>query len=142
MATLNTLRGEIQTSLHGRRIGIDANELIISKGNRHGITAATSDTTGTALPNTGYVTIDSTTGDSYVLTDPVPGCSVTIACISTGGIQTITPANATIQSSASSTGPDVQLTGRGSITLMGASTALYVPTSRYGTSAVAHVSTA
>ena len=140
MTTLNTLRGQIQTSIHGRRLGLDKDELIISKGSRHGITAATSDTTGTALPNAGYVTIDSTTGDTYTLTDPVAGCSVTIASISTGGAIVINPVAATIRSSIGNEGDTITLTGRGAITLMGETTAMWTPTSILGTSAVAHVS--
>ena len=140
MSTLNTLRGEIQTSIHGRRLGIDKNEFLITKGARHGITAATSDTTGTALPNAGYVTIDSTSGDTYTLTDPVAGCSVTIASISTGGAIIVNPVAASIRSSIGDEGDTITLTGRGSITLLGESTAMWVPTSILGTSGVAHVS--
>jgi hypothetical protein len=142
--TLNDIRGEIVTSLHGRRCGIDKNEFLVGpKGLRDGITAATSATTGTAFPNYGVVTIDSTTGDSYTLSDPVAGCQVRIVVISTGGVQTVTPANATIMSSASSTGGPITMTGgsQASIDLLGVSTALWVPVGRYGSSATVHVTT-
>jgi hypothetical protein len=140
--TLDGLRRLIKTSLHGRRLGLDdSGALSGAKQFRRPATAATSATTGTALPNYGVVTIDSTTGDTYTLTDPYLNAEVTIRCISTGGAQTITPAAATIQSSASSTGGTITLTGAGAITLFGQTTALWVPTSRFGTSAVAHVNT-
>ncbi len=140
--TRNQLQAGILTSIHGRRIGLDQDGFLAGpKGFREPVTAATSATTGTALPNHGVVTIDSTTGDSYVLTDPVENCIVTIVNICTGGANVITPSNATIQSSASSTGGPLTLTGYGAMTLMGVSTSLYVPIGRFGSSATAHVTT-
>jgi hypothetical protein len=144
MATLAELRNAIITSIHGRRLGFDVNDFLVgAKGPRQPISAATSATTGTNLPNNGNVTIDSTAGDSYVLEDPVEGCTVKISVISTGGTQTITPDNATILSSGSSTGGSITMVGgsQASIELLGATTALWVPVSRYGSSATVHVST-
>lgn len=141
--TLEDMKGQIQTSIHGRRLGIDPDDFLVNKGVRSGITAATSATTGTALPNYGVVTIDSTSGDSYSLTAPKAGCQVRIAVISTGGTQTITPASGTIMSSGSSTGGSITMVGgsQASIDLLGVSTSLYVPIGRYGSSASVHVNT-
>ena len=133
-----------QTSIHGRRLFLDFDGFLGGiKGVRNVVTNATSATTGTALPNHGLVTIDSTSGDSYTLTDPEAGCNVKITVVSTAGAQTITPAAATIMSSASSTGGSITMTGgsQASIELHGATTALWVPVGRYGSSATVHVNT-
>jgi hypothetical protein len=144
MATLENLRAEIQTSLHGRALGLDKDSFLISRGIRLGITSATSDTTGTALPNYGLVSVTTTTNDSWTLTDPVEGCEVHLFTGSTStGTHTIVCAAATVLSSVSSTGPGVVLTGgAAAIVLVGISTAIWKVSSRTGTTATSYVSSA
>ena len=145
MADRIGLQGEIKTSIHGRRLGFDRNEFMVGpKGTRQPITAATSDTTGTNLPNYGVCSVITTTNDTWVLTDPVVGGEVIILTGSTStGVHTITCDNATMLSSVSSTGPGVTLTGAGAgFHLVGLSTALWGVTSRIGTTATSYVSSA
>lgn len=141
--TNEDMKQDSVTSIHGRKIGLDFDNFIVGpKGIRPGITAATSATTGTALPNYGVVTIDSTTGDSYTLTAPKAGAEVKIIVTSTGGAQTILPVSGTFQSSASSTSGSITLTGGpAGIHLIGLSTSVWAPVARYGSSATVHVNT-
>ncbi len=142
--TLDQARKLSRTNIHGRRLGMDHDEFLVGvKDVRHVVTNATSDTTGTALPNHGLVTIDSTTGDTYTLTAPEAGVSVKIMVISTGGAQVITPVSGTFMTSASSTGGTLTMTGgsQASVELMGVSTSLWVPNISKGTSAIVHFST-
>jgi hypothetical protein len=136
--------GKMKTSIHGRRLGIDqTGRLTGVLGTRYVVTDATSATTGTNLPNHGVVTLDSTTGDTYTLTDPEAGCMVTIVSICTGGVNTVNGDNATFMSSASSTAPGMTFTGgTAAATLVGATTALWVVAATHGTSAATHVTTA
>jgi hypothetical protein len=89
-----------------------------------------------------------TTNDSWALTNPIPGCEVTIMTGSSStGEHTVVGSTAagtaaTFMSSVSSTGPGIVLQGgNASITLVGASTGAWQATSRIGTTR-AHVSTA
>jgi len=139
--TQNDQRGEIVTSIHGRRLGLDKNEFLVTKGTRAGITAATSATTGTVLPNNGVITIDSTTGDTHVIDDPVPGCSLFIVGLSTTGTNTFTASNATFLSCEGTTGGSIQIVGNGGVHLVGVSTALWAPVGALGTTAKVFVTT-
>ena len=147
--TLATIRNGIITSLHGRRLGFDVNDVLVgSKAIKRPITDATSDTTGTDLPNTGIVSVVTTTNDTWALTAPLAGVEVTIMTGSDStGEHTIAGSTAagtaaTFQSAESSTGPGIVLQGgNASMTLVGVSTALWRATSRIGTTR-AHVSTA
>jgi len=142
--TLDAARKLSRTNVHGRRLGMDHDEFLVGvKDVRRVVTNATSATTGTALPNHGIVTIDSTTGDTYTLTAPEAGCCVKIVVISTGGAQTITPVSGTFMSSASSTGGTLTMTGGSlaSVELIGLSTALWHANVSKGTSAIVHFST-
>ena len=126
--SINTIRAGIQTSVHGRRLGLDNDDLLSGpKGIRSVVTAATSATTGTNLPNHGYVTLTSSSALTYTINDPVAGQEVTITLVSSAIPSiTITPVAATFISSGSSTGASVVLQGGGtSVTLYGASTSLY-----------------
>jgi len=50
--TLDGLRKFIKTSIHGKRLGLDATERLVGpKGLRLAVTNATSASTGTQLPN-------------------------------------------------------------------------------------------
>lgn len=142
MADLQALRGEKMVSIHGRKAALDKDDFFIGpKGLRRAITAATSDTTGTAIPNYGIVSVETTTNDTWTLTDPVEGCEVHLTTISTStGVRTVTCDNATIASTNGIEGASVLLSNRGAyITLAGMSTALWAVTSRAST-AVASVS--
>ena len=137
--------GKMKTSIHGRRLGLDnTGRLTGALGTRKVVTNATSATTGTALPNHGLVTVVTTTNDTWILTDPEAGCEVTVVTGSSStGTHTVTCDNAAINSSASSTAPGFVLTGgNAGITLVGATTALWVVAATRGTTAQAHVSTA
>lgn len=140
--TLNALRNTIITSLFGRRVGLDVNGALIGvAGMRQHVIAATSDTTGTALPNNGFVSVDSSTDNTWTLTAPVPGCQVTLFCSSTStGTRTITPTNATVNSTLGTLGTTISLTGGGAfISLVGLTTGLWAQVSR-SSSAVAFAS--
>ena len=137
--------GKMKTSIHGRRLGLDqTGRLTGALGTRKVVTEATSDTTGTALPNHGICNVVTTTNDTWTLTDPEVGCEVAILTGSTStGVHTVTCAAATILSSVSSTGPGVTLTGSGAgFHLIGLSTALWGVTARIGTTATSYVSSA
>ena len=143
--TLEQIRALVRTTVHGRRLVLSQNEFIA--GQRDVIKTlsnATSDTTGTNLANNGYHTVVTTTNDSWTLNDPQVGVSVTIATGSSStGIHTIVPANATIITSATSTGKSVTLIGgNASVTLFGATTALWAVAATRGSSAQTHVTTA
>ena len=143
--SLEEARNLKQISIHGRRLAIDHdNRLVGVVGTRKVVTAATSDTTGTALPNHGFVSVVTTTDDTWTLTDPEVGCEVILKTGSTStGVHTVTCVAATILSSVSSTGPGVVLTGGGAgIELFGLSTSLWGVGSRIGTTATSYVSSA
>jgi len=126
--SLNAIRRLMLTSIKGRRLGLDHDEFLVGpKGMRNVVTAATSLTTGTALPNHGHVTLTSSNARTWTLTDPEVGCEVSLSITSSSTLlHTITPAAATFVSSASSTGASMILQGGGTgVTLIGLSTALY-----------------
>jgi len=129
------------TSIHGRRLALDVNDNVMASGVRLNVTAATSDTTGTALPNNGIVTVTTTTDDGWTLTDPAPGCEVTIVTGTTStGNHGIAPAAATYQSSVGAAGSSISLIGGGAfVSLVGLSTAIWLMTNHSAT-AVAAVS--
>jgi len=122
---LNTQRNKILTSIHGRRLGIDHQGFLIGSPARGQVTNATSDTTGTAIPNNGVHSVITTTDDGWTLTDPQPGCEVTLMTGSTStGTHAITPAAATIVSTNGVAGSSISMAALGArITLVGLSTA-------------------
>ena len=133
--TLDALRGNIVTSVHGRRLGFDVDEFMVgSKGFRHVVTVATSATTGTALPNHGVVAINSSNARTWSITDPEPGCEVKIVSVSSSTLSfTITPAAATFATSGGSTGASAILQGGGTgVVLVGITTGLYAAMSSPG----------
>jgi len=141
--SLATIRNGIITSIHGRRLGFDHNDVLVgTKAIKRPITDATSDTTGTALPNTGVVSVATTTDDTWTLTDPIAGCEVTLATGTTStGTHTITPAAATILTSLGAAGDTITLIGgRASVTLLGLSTSQWKLTAATGTTVGTHVS--
>lgn len=140
--SLETNRSKIRTSIHGRRFGLDQDEFAVgTKGTRMVVTNATSDTTGTNLPNHGISSVVTTTDDSWTLTDPIPGVPVRLCTNSTStGVHTITCAAATINSSNGIEGASVLLKGAGAYAEMtGLTTAIWQLTARAST-ALAEVS--
>lgn len=134
--TLDQARKLSRTNIHGRRFGLDHQEFGVGvKDIRKVVTNATSDTTGTALPNHGFVTVVSTTNDTWTLTDPEIGVPVVLMTGSTStGTHTISCAAATILSSVSSTFGEVVMSGGAqAITLTGLTTALWGIATRTGT---------
>ena len=127
--SLGQLANRIRTSIHGRRLGLDdADFLVGPKGIRPPVTDATSDTTGTNIPNHGLASVVTTTDDVWNLASPVPGCEVTIFCGSSStGTHAIVPQNATLVSSNGVAGSSITMAGAGaSITLAGISTAQWI----------------
>jgi len=118
------------TSVHGRRLALDHDDNVLAEGVRLNVVAATSDTTGTALPNHGIVSLVTTTNDGWSLTDPNPGSEVTLMTGSTStGTHTVTPAAATILSSVGAAGSALAMAGGGaSVSLVGLSTSLWAMT--------------
>ena len=118
------------TSVHGRRLALDHDDNVLAEGVRLNVVAATSDTTGTALPNHGIVSLVTTTNDGWSLTDPNPGSEVTLMTGSTStGTHTVTPAAATILSSVGAAGASLAMAGGGaSVSLVGLSTSLWAMT--------------
>ena len=96
------------------------------------------------MPNHGLVSVVTTTDDTWTLTDPEIGCEVKLGTGSTStGVHTITCVAATIVCSNSSTFGEVLLTGgTAGITLTGLTTAVWQISSRTGTSATVHLSSA
>lgn len=137
--SLEDSRAKIKTSVHGRRLGIDHDEMLIGvKAIRAVVTDATSDTTGTALPNHGLVSVVTTTDDTWTLTDPIPGVSVRLVSGTTStGVHTVTCAAATIQSTNGIEGASVLLKGAGAhAELTGLTTAIWSLTARGSTAQV------
>jgi len=128
--TLDGLRRLIKTSVRGRRLGLTHDEWLVGpKGTRLAITAATSASTGTQLPNYGHITLTSTEsgGTTWQIADPVAGCEVSISITSSSTFaHTVTPENATFATSGGTTGASVILQGGGTaVTLVGISTGVY-----------------
>jgi hypothetical protein len=137
--SLAQIRNLILTSVRGRRLGLDASEFLAGpKDIRKAVTAGTSDTTGTELPNYGLVTVATTTDDGWTLAPPMPGVPVTIATASTStGTHKITPTGALVQTTAGLAGSTIALVSQGaSITLMGLTTAIWTVLARGSTAAV------
>ena len=143
--TLDAARSRSKTSVHGRRLGIDRDEFLVGvKGIINVVTEATSATTGTNLPNHGLVSVVTAAARTWVLNDPVIGVQVELATGSTStAAHTISCDNATIVSSQSSTFGAVVLTGGAAgVILKGLSTAVWLLTSRSGTTLNTHLSSA
>lgn len=136
--SLESLRSAIMTSIFGRRLGLDRDENLVGpKLLKRAVTAATSDTTGTALPNHGYCSVVTTTDDTWTLSAPYTGAEVTLMTGSSStGVHSINTTNATIYSTVGIAGSTVVLTGAGAaITLLGLSTSVWQVISCAGSSA-------
>lgn len=143
MKTLEQIRNSILTSIHGRRLGLTNNEQIGGvKGVHRPVTQATSDTTGTALPNHGINVVVTSTDDTWTLTDPFDGAEVTLMTGSSStGIHTVSPAAAVIYSTNGIAGASVKLSGAGAaVSLVGLTTAIWAVTSMSGSTPSNYVS--
>lgn len=137
--SLQQVRDRIITSIYGRRLGLDEEDRLCGiKGRRETITAATSDTTGTNLPNYGIVTVATSTNDTWILDDPEVGCEVKIMTGSSStGDHFIQTDNATIKSSFGTTQTLIDLRGGGAgMTLIGNSTSQWGVLTKSSTTAV------
>lgn len=133
--SLEQLRNLVRTSIHGRRLGLDPTDFLVGpKGMRVPVHNATSDTTGTAIPNHGIATVVTTTNDVWTLEAPVPGCEVKIMTGSSStGNHAVVPTNATIISTNGVAGSTITLQGNGAhISLVGLSTSQWAVMSRGG----------
>ena len=138
--SLDAIRNQIRTSIHGRRLGLDDNQQLVGvKGSRIPVNAATSDTTATTITGDGFWTVDTTTNDSWYLGPPVVGGFVYLNTGSTStGIRTIITGQSNssstswaIQSSGNSTGTTITAQGGGiTLTLFGVTSALYAIVNR------------
>ena len=140
--SLNTLRNNAITSIHGRRLGLDRDEAIVGAvALKQVITDLTSATTGTVVPAHGTVVCrmsgSATTAinGAFLLTNPIPGVAVHIvrantSQAATAGSTAVAFQRATtafyIQSSAKSTGVALLLADGQAATLLGISTDAYM----------------
>ena len=134
--SLSQLRNSILTSIHGRRLGLDDKEFLVGpKGHRCVITDATSDTTGTGLPNHGLISVVTTTDDTWVLDDPIPGTVVKIGTGSSStGAHAVSLGNATCVSTNGIASNLVTLKGgRAHVELTGISTSKWRITATFDT---------
>lgn len=137
---LDTIRNSIVTSLHGRRWGLLANDFLGGqKDLKRVVTDMTSASTGTAIPNHGYVGITGssllTSAQTFLLSAPEPGVGVTIANLNANtsaaspgstALTMIRPSTAFyIRSSEGSTNTTINLTPGCAVTLAGLSSAIY-----------------
>ena len=133
----------IITSLHGRRIGLDSQGALVVNQNRAGTKLqGTSDSTGTNLHNNGFVSVVTTTDDTWRLNNPHKGACVTLFTGSSStGIHSINLLDSVCYSTIGIAGSTVVLTGAGaSVTLYGLTTAIWQIVGRSGSSASNYVS--
>lgn len=141
--SLQALRDRILTSIHGRRLGLDSNETIVGvRGMCLQQVAGTSDTTGINLPNNGFVSVVTTTNDTWRLDNPYVGAQVTLMTGSSStGIHSINLGGSVGYSTIGIAGSTVTLTGPGaSLTLLGISTGIWQQIARTGSSDAAYLS--
>jgi hypothetical protein len=129
--TLDSQREDIRTSIHGRRFGLTHDDYLAGgKALKKVVTNATSDTTGTVIPNHGFASVESTTDDGFTLADPEVGVEVTLAAVTTStGVRGITldTTTVTIISTNGTAGSSITIDGLGDrITLVGYSTSQYL----------------
>ena len=132
----------IITSIHGRALGLDVEGALIVNQRPSARTAGTSATTATALANNGFVSVVTTTDDTWTLRAPYPNALVTLFTGSSStGIHSINLGGAVAYSTVGIAGSTVVLTGPGAaITLRGLSTAAWAVVGRAGSSVSNYVS--
>ena len=135
--TLEQLRNEALTSIHGRRLGLDQDSALVGVTDvRKAVTAATSATTATAIPNYGLTTIAAATGATWVMAAPAPGLSKELVTSTTStGTMIITLASGSFVSTGGTSATAITFNGVGDrATLTGLTTASFAVTSLVGTS--------
>lgn len=83
--SLNTLRGQRKTSIHGRRLGLDANDYIVGPRDLRTLVEDQQSTAGTSMPPSGLtriLTTGSTQCGIYPLEAPVIGARKRIVLMS------------------------------------------------------------
>lgn len=133
----------ILTSIHGRKIGLDHQGALVVNQNRTGTKLqGTSDSTATTLHNNGYVSVVTTTNDTWTLGNPFKGAKVTLFTGSSStGVHSINLGGSVAYSTIGIAGSTVVLTGAGaSVTLYGLTTAIWQVVGSAGSSDSAYVS--
>lgn len=135
---------EMLRSLYGRLVGLDENNALLVRQNLRTNTrlAGTSDSTGTKLANNGYVSVVTTTDDTWQLNEAQKGNVVTLFTASSStGTHSINLVNSVCYSTVGIAGSTVLLVGAGAyVTLLGLSSAVWALVGRSGSSASAAVS--
>ena len=114
----------LKTSIYGKRLGLDRQDLCYAKGFRGQYSYNTSDTTGQVIPPYGFNTVVTTTNDGWLLGAPMPGtlCTLMTGSSSTG-THSISLNGYTAMTSGGTAGSTVTLIGGGaSLTMVGACT--------------------
>jgi len=136
--SLEQLRNKIQTSIFGRRIGLDnADHIVGPRGIRLDVTEATSATTGTAITNSGLTTFTASTGAAlgYTLAAPQPGVYKELVATSSSTKGTVIALTGSLSSTAGSSTTAITFNGRGDRALLrGVSTAAWVALALNGAS--------
>jgi hypothetical protein len=145
--TLNTLRGQKITSVHGRRLALDKDDFVVGpKGLREPVFELTSASTAQTLSNHGLTVINVTSAvttatNAFFLPNPVPGARLTIrsgvrGTTSTDGSTAIAIQRATtafyIESSVHTSCVAALLAKGNAITLEGITTGYYNAVAGYG----------
>lgn len=140
--TLEQVRDGYKTSIHGRRLSLkqlvatdlNSEALVGPAAQQFPISDATSDTTGTVIPGYGLTVVDTSTDDTWLLANPIPGVRKSIYTGTTStGIRTIKRQDNTfaIRTSGASTLTTIVAQGGGLfLELIGLSSALYGVISR------------
>lgn len=140
--TLGSISNSILTSIFGRRLGLDSLGYLAGPPDiRRTVNDLTSASTATAIPNQGLTNIVATSlatsaaGGGFLLSNPVPGVSFTVANVNANSsaaspgstaLTLLRPSTAfSILSSEGSTETTINLTPGSAVTLTGLSTALY-----------------
>lgn len=135
--TVTTLRNQGVTSIHGRRLMLDrADRLVGPRGLREGYDDATSDTTGTLIPGDGITVVDTTTNDTWLLDNPIPGAYKHIYTGTTStGIRTIIRKDNSFAIRTSASNAQVKIDAQAGglwLTMFGLSTTAYALVGRPG----------
>ena len=147
MATqsLEACRSKILTSIYGRRLGLDSNNALTGHvASRFPVIEYTSGSTGTAITPYGHHVFALTTlsTQDFVLNSPIPGVELTIMTNGNGTTPLSTGLNIKrastaffIESTEGSSMTTINLSSRGFIRLLGATTDRYQVMGRAGSSA-------
>jgi len=128
--SLETIRGKILVSKHGRRLGLTQDDYLCGfKDSLLEVTNATSSTTATAINPYGLTSLVTSTNDTWKLTDPpYAGIRKQLTSHTTStGIHTVDTVAAVIYSTAGTTQGKILFNGVGeSVSLVAMTTAAWV----------------